>query len=55
MDLYQEENDDFLILVAAGNSGESNNEIVFGSVGAPANAKNILSVGAGMRSADAMR
>jgi subtilisin family serine protease len=36
------ENDDFLILVAAGNSGEAGSN----SVGSPATGKNVLSVGA---------
>ena len=41
-DLYQYENQDFIILVAAGNSGTNGP----GSVGTPATAKNIIGVGA---------
>ena len=41
MDQYTYENDNFLILVAAGNAGYGTN-----TVGSPATAKNILSVGA---------
>lgn len=42
MDLYQYENQDYLVLVAAGNSGANGQ----GSVGTPAVAKNIIGVGA---------
>mmetsp|Transcript_16006 Transcript_16006/g.34664 ORF Transcript_16006/g.34664 Transcript_16006/m.34664 type:complete len:341 (+) Transcript_16006:1415-2437(+) len=41
-DQFMYENDDFLILVAAGNSGEAGSN----SVGSPATGKNVLSVGA---------
>jgi hypothetical protein len=39
-------NDDYLAMVAAGNSGASNGYNTMNSVGAPATAKNIISVGA---------
>lgn len=42
IDKFSYENDDFLVLFAAGNSGPE-----FGTLGAPAGAKNILSIGAG--------
>lgn len=42
MDLYQYEHQDYLVLVAAGNSGANGQ----GSVGTPAVAKNIIGVGA---------
>ncbi|GMH68510.1 hypothetical protein TL16_g04950 [Triparma laevis f. inornata] len=50
-DKFMYENDDFLILVAAGNSGDDtnvggNNFNIPNTVGTPATAKNILSVGA---------
>jgi hypothetical protein len=49
MDQYTHDvNDDFLILVAAGNAGSDS-----GSIGTPATAKNILSVGAGGNTASA--
>jgi hypothetical protein len=49
MDQYTHDvNDDFLILVAAGNAGSDS-----GSIGTPATAKNILSVGAGGNTATA--
>jgi len=42
MDLYQYEHQDYLVLVAAGNSGANGQ----GSVGTPAVAKNVIGVGA---------
>jgi hypothetical protein len=48
MDQYMYENEDYLILVAAGNSGPASN-----TVGTPATAKNILSVGSGDPTASA--
>lgn len=42
-DLYTYENDDFLLLFAAGNSGANGMH----TINAPANAKNVLTVGAG--------
>lgn len=41
-DQYMYENDDFLILVAAGNSGAGD---AMNTVGSPATAKNVLAVG----------
>jgi len=41
IDQYLNENDDFLMIVAAGNSGPS-----AGTIGSPAKAKNVLTVGA---------
>ena len=53
VDSYMHANDEWLVLVAAGNSGEGNEDPpnlstwnVLGTIGAPATAKNILSVGA---------
>ena len=47
MDRYAYDHQDFLILVAAGNSGSAG----FYTIGSPATAKNILSVGASMTNA----
>eukprot|EP00547_Thalassionema_nitzschioides_P008196 CAMPEP_0194229580 /NCGR_PEP_ID=MMETSP0156-20130528/43965_1 /TAXON_ID=33649 /ORGANISM="Thalassionema nitzschioides, Strain L26-B" /LENGTH=559 /DNA_ID=CAMNT_0038962135 /DNA_START=1 /DNA_END=1679 /DNA_ORIENTATION=- len=44
MDEYMYQNDDFLMLIAAGNDGYSSDHI--GTVGAPATSKNCLAVGA---------
>jgi hypothetical protein len=53
-DQYSYDNQDFLVLVAAGNSGtdEAGNQ-VSGSLGAPATAKNCVSVGATQNGDDA--
>ncbi len=46
VDSYSFENQDFLVLVAAGNSGGDGSSQFPGSLGAPATAKNCVSVGA---------
>mmetsp|Transcript_55427 Transcript_55427/g.113336 ORF Transcript_55427/g.113336 Transcript_55427/m.113336 type:complete len:1034 (+) Transcript_55427:96-3197(+) len=46
IDRFVHENEDFLVLFAAGNDGPR-----FGTLGAPAGAKNILSIGAGQNDA----
>ena len=47
MDAYSFDNQDFLVLVAAGNDGDGpGGQQVPGSLGAPATGKNVLSVGA---------
>ena len=47
MDVFSYEHQDFLVLVAAGNTGESG----FSTIGSPATAKNVLAVGASMTNA----
>lgn len=49
VDAYMHENDDYLVLIAAGNSGSTDF-----SMGSPATAKNILSVGAGFNTKEAI-
>ena len=51
VDKFTYENQDALVLFAAGNSGQDDfGDVVPGSVGAPATAKNLIAVGAGAKS-----
>ena len=50
MDSFMFDNDDMLVLVAAGNTGQHG----AGSIGLPATAKNIIAVGATTQSANAV-